>query len=88
MKSPPDGLAAARDLDIRRKSVDALDELGGRPGVKSLAVDDQELAEKRAGNVRRRRAIVLWIGAVHLPASTLLATVMYFRPASRASSTA
>src|SRR6202789_348776 len=81
--------AAAGDLDLRVETLDALDEFRGRARVQALAVDDAHLSNLRSGEFRRRRTRLPFPDFVaHLPERTLLATVMYFRPASRASSTA
>src|SRR5581483_10551892 len=85
-------LAAARHLDLGVEAVDALDELGGRPRMQALAVDDADFARQGAGEFGRRGTILFACRGgfrfAHLPAKTLLATVMYLRPASRASPTA
>src|SRR5579872_3029422 len=87
-----DCLAATRNSDLGVETIDALYEFRRRSGVQALAIDDEHLTCAGAGELRRRRAIVvagrLTVRLAHLPANTLLATVMYLRPASRASPTA
>ena len=90
IESPPDRLAAARHGDFGLEAVDALNEFSGRAGVQALAVDDFHLAKLRAREIGERRAgTALFVEIfAHLAESTLLATVIYLRPASRASITA
>src|SRR6202453_1774342 len=85
----PYGFAAAGDFDLRVETLDALDEFRSRARRQALAVDAAHLSNLRSGEFRRRRTRLLFPDFVaHLPERPLLATVMYFRPASRASSTA
>ena len=85
-----DRLSATRHADLGLESVDALHKFGRRAGVQTLAVDDFQLPEHPVGEYRRRRTRAAFLVDLldHLAVKTLLATVMYLRPASRASITA
>ena len=84
----PNRLAAARDPDVRVKSVHALHKFGGGARVQALPVDDLQVARQRPRKRRGRGTVVFGAHLAHFPSSTLLAMVMYLRPASRASTTA
>ena len=80
-------LAAASDLDLGIELVNALHKLRSGARMQTPSIDNLQLARQSLGE-RRRRAFSVGTGLGHLPSSTLLAMVMYLRPASRASTTA
>src|SRR5689334_5992397 len=82
-RSAAHGFAALCHPDFGVETLDHLHELCGRARMKSALVDDWNLA----GNRTRRdggswRVIGRRVLIAHLPASTRLAMVTYFRPAS------
>src|SRR5262249_36776663 len=76
------GLGAATDPDLGVEFLNRLHEFRRRPRMQAFLVDDVHDPRDGPGGGR------FGSGSGHLPASTRLAIVMYFRPASWAKATA
>ena len=78
---PPTVMPSFATVTLGIEAVDDLDELGRGARMQAALVDDQQIS--RDQTIAPMRA-----GAAHLPLRSWLATLMYLRPASAASSTA
>src|SRR5689334_10145492 len=84
-RGPADPLGAARDEDLGVELLDGHNEFGGGAGMQAALVADLQYATDCG---RWPGGFGIGVRLAHLPLSTRLATVMYFRPASCAASTA
>src|SRR5262249_15763597 len=83
-----DALVAARHAHLRVELLDRLHEFRRSARVQAFPVDDLDVTGAGVGRRAPTGAFEALTGVAHFPLSTRLATVMYLRPASCASTTA